>query len=97
MYRAELARIRRTRLFLNLVWIGYMPGMFLFAREAESRGVDSQTAVLVAFGGLVVATTAVRWRLNRLRCPRCSKPFLGRPGFYYAMTNNCMHCGLSIR
>ncbi len=88
---AGLTKIRRKRWFLWLVFLTYIPAIWLTLTWTQSSlftgAVFGLWLVLAAISGTLVAFT---------RCPRCGNYYHAK-GLLPVWVRKCLHCGLSIR
>jgi hypothetical protein len=96
--RRELVRIRRRRLLLLAIVVGYLPCFFAVTFGLKQLGIDPDPFypyMLLPYAGIFLATG---FRISRTRCPRCGELFCmwmsGRMGNVWA--SRCVHCGLSV-
>jgi hypothetical protein len=91
---AALARIRRLRRTMWIVWLSGVPIMALIGGLLDLPALIGPIAVLWAGAFIVTAL-----RVVTSRCPRCSKLYhaqwpLGGGGIW---SQQCRNCGLSLR
>lgn len=101
---AGLAEIRKRRLLMWILMLGYLPGMALlswvFAQIfTEAAGI---TVPLVWLAVLSVSIV----RAGRAKCPQCGGLFhartirrlgISRPLWRNPLTQQCLNCGLRLR
>ena len=88
---AGLGKIRKRRWFLWLVFLTYVPAVWLSLRWTRS---DAITAVVFGFWVVLAAVAGVR--VGFARCPRCGN-YYHTKGLLPVWVRKCLHCNLSIR
>jgi uncharacterized protein (DUF983 family) len=88
--RDGLARIRRRRRIVWLVFWTYIPAMVLMSLLGEWVFPWAAFAWMALLG-----VTSVQVSLSR--CPRCGERYHWGSTWYSSWTRKCMHCGLPLR
>jgi len=101
-FRAGLHAIRRKRAQMWVVFVGYLPVVFLAMHAGRALGLDEK---------IVVVPTALAWmalfaftivRAGWARCPRCGRRFSQRifRGLFVSWSNpfnrRCLNCKLPL-
>jgi len=91
-----LRQIRRRRLVMWAVFLGYLP--IAGGLAALLRWITGRDWVVIAVAALWMFWYAVRiFMVNESRCPRCGERFHRRGLWFHPLARSCLHCELPIR
>lgn len=93
---AALEEIRRRRLLVWLVWVGYLPTVLLIVFGLEALGANPDDSAPFVALPYMALFAAVAIRSGYSRCPRCHEHFHRRSLYGNPWTRKCLHCGLSL-
>jgi Zn ribbon nucleic-acid-binding protein len=95
-YRQNWQRYRKLRLLFFLIWVGYIPVVYLFSLLVSNVLGVSSTVPIFVFAGLWMLLFAITgFRLSAWRCPRCGKWFAATWWYNKSLfARKCVHCGL---
>ena len=86
-------RFQRGEWILWLLFVGFMPGVFVLVSPLDLL-FDSDALFAVVAIPWMIAFFVAGMRLAGFRCPRCSKPFLRTWWYQNGFTRRCVHCSL---
>ncbi len=92
-YEAAWQRYRVSSAWYWLVFLGYVPGVFLFGWLLSFAVNDNLAHEIVAFGWMALWMVSGQGYV-RFRCPRCGEKFFARKGFSNIFSGKCLNCGL---
>ena len=88
----QLKTIRRRRQLMWIVWLLYLPLVFLLSRLTDSGRLISYFASgWMALGVMVFGVVTLS------KCPRCNSLFHATLLYGNFWARTCIHCGLPLR
>jgi hypothetical protein len=96
-YAEDWKEYRRLRRKFSLVWLGYVPGVGLFAMVVDFLFHTYVPAFIFAFAWGIWFLAAAS-ELAGFQCPRCGENFGSKRGFWHIrwgpLARKCQNCGL---
>lgn len=92
-FAASWQDYRQRRLYFCLIWITYVPGVFLLGYPLY-RVFDSEIPFYVVAGAWMLAFVIAGNYMLRFHCPRCHKMFFATWWYYNSFARRCVHCKL---
>lgn len=92
-----LRKIRRTKLILISLFIGFVPFAILFSFVAEALRVNPMVFIGAYFAFVMILGSYVGLTCN---CPRCNELYYWRKsgiGYRNIFTKKCLNCGLELK
>lgn len=94
-YLANWQDYKRRRLLFLLIWVTYIPGVFLLG-YLLSLLFGSGTTFLVVAGIWMLAFIVSANYMTRFRCPRCRARFFAKTWYNIPLARRCVHCKLPL-
>ena len=94
---AKLAEIRRWRVHVWVIWLGYLPVVGSIVMLLKQMGVDDDIAAPWIAIPYMLLFAAAGARVGLARCPRCGERFHSRFLWNNPWTRSCLHCQLPLR
>jgi hypothetical protein len=91
-YEAQWTEYRRRRRVFWLIFVTYIPGVFLIGVPLGNI-FNSETPAVVTALMWMAAFAIAGWRTTYWRCPRCRKRFFAT-WYVNQFARKCVHCGL---
>lgn len=91
-----LARIRRHRRHVWIVFAGYLPVVGSIGFALRALGVSSEWPVMTAAFSYMALGLGIAGRVTFAECPRCGERFHGAFFFSNPWTRACVYCGLPL-
>lgn len=96
-FTVDWEEYRRLRKKFFLIWLGYVPGVGLFASAVDFVFHTYVPAFIFAFAWMIWFLAAA-YELAGFPCPRCGECFGSKPGFWHfhlgPLARKCQNCGL---
>ena len=92
-YSEQWKNYRRWRRLLLLIFLGYIPGVWLISTSL-TRYLNWEHAEMVIALSWMFAFAVIGIRFTLWPCPRCGRGFFATWWYSNQFARKCVHCGL---